>query len=232
MDLDFESVDATFLFDTFLLLLIGIGPKLALVPFLDMTAGMPIATGAALAAKLAKSDGVAVAFFGDGASNEGAFHSSLNLAAIWKLPAIFVCENNGYSQSTPVEYALPISNVAERAAAYRMPGVTVDGQDVFPVWQAAEAAVARARDGAGPSLIECKTYRYYGHHQGDDTRRYRTREEEDAARQVEKVVREEKHRSERQQLEFEKTLRQREEDFEHRLKQREQELSLACGPPA
>jgi pyruvate dehydrogenase E1 component alpha subunit len=106
----------------------------------------------------------------------------MNLAAIWKLPVIFVCENNGYSQSTPVEYAVAVPCIADRAAAYAMPGVTVDGQDVCAVWEAAKAAVQRARGGEGPSLIECLTYRYYGHHQGDDTSRYRTKEEEAAAR--------------------------------------------------
>jgi pyruvate dehydrogenase E1 component alpha subunit len=107
----------------------------------------------------------------------------MGLAAVWKLPVIFVCENNGYAQSTPAEYALPIRNIADRAPGYGMPGVTVDGQDVLSVWQAADEAVSRARAGAGPSLVECKTYRYYGHHQGDDTRRYRSKEEENSARQ-------------------------------------------------
>jgi pyruvate dehydrogenase E1 component alpha subunit len=106
----------------------------------------------------------------------------MNLAAIWKLPVIFVCENNGYAQSTPVEYALSVPQISDRAAAYNMPGVTVDGQDVLAVWEAALTAVERARAGHGPSLIECMTYRYYGHHQGDDTHRYRSEEEEEAAR--------------------------------------------------
>lgn len=145
--------------------------------------GATHAVGAALSAKVRHTRQVAVAFFGEGAASIGAIHEAMNLAAIWKLPVVFVCENNGYAQSTPVEYALPIPNVADRAQAYGMPGVTVDGQDVISVWQATVAAVSRARDGAGPSLVECKTYRYYGHHQGDDTRRYRTRAEEDSARQ-------------------------------------------------
>ena len=108
-------------------------------------AGMPIATGAALAAKLAKSDGVAVAFFGDGASNEGSFHSSLNLASIWKLPAIFVCENNHWAVAVPASYALSVSEVSARASAYNIPGVTVDGTDVLAVYEAAAQAVQRAR---------------------------------------------------------------------------------------
>lgn len=126
-------------------------------------AGMPIATGAALAARLAKSDGVAVAFFGDGASNEGAFHGSLNLASIWKLPAIFVCENNRWASGVPASYGLSVPEVSARAAAYNIPGVTVDGVDVLAVYEAAEQAVRRARAGEGPTLLECMTQRWRGH---------------------------------------------------------------------
>lgn len=144
--------------------------------------GVTHAVGAALSAKVRKTSQVAAAFFGEGAASIGAVHEAMNLAAIWKLPVVFVCENNGYAQATPVEYAVSVPQIADRAAAYCMPGVTVDGQDVIAVWEAAVAAVERARRGEGPSLIECMTYRYYGHHQGDDTRRYRTREEEEAAR--------------------------------------------------
>ena len=104
----------------------------------------------------------------------------MNLASIWKLPVVFVCENNGYAQATPVEYAVAADRISDRAAAYRMPGVTVDGQDVLAVYAAAEAAVERARAGGGPSFVECMTYRYYGHHQGDETLRYRTADEERA----------------------------------------------------
>ncbi|HKV25742.1 MAG TPA: thiamine pyrophosphate-dependent dehydrogenase E1 component subunit alpha [Candidatus Acidoferrum sp.] len=145
--------------------------------------GVTHAVGAALSSKVRHTSQVAVAFFGEGAAGFGAVHEAMNLAAIWKLPVLFVCENNRYAQSTPVEYAAAVTNIADRAAAYRMPGVTVDGQDVLAVWHAAIEAVDRARAGGGPSLIECKTYRYYGHHQGDDTRRYRTREEEESARE-------------------------------------------------
>lgn len=126
-------------------------------------AGIPIATGAALAAKLVKSDRVAVAFFGDGASNEGAFHGSLNLASIWKLPAIFVCENNRWAVAVPASYALSVPEVSVRAAAYNMPGVTVDGTDVLAVYEAAAQAVRRARAGEGPTLLECMTHRWRGH---------------------------------------------------------------------
>ena len=126
-------------------------------------AGLPIATGAALAAKMEGGDGVAVCFFGDGASNEGAFHSSLNLASIWKLPVIFVCENNGWAVSVPSTYALPVEDVAVRSVAYNMPGVTVDGTDVLAVYEAAQAAVRRGRAGQGPTLLECKTHRWRIH---------------------------------------------------------------------
>src|SRR5262245_29905962 len=128
-------------------------------------AGMPIATGAALAARLAHSDGVAVAFFGDGASNEGSFHGSLNLASIWKLPAIYVCENNRWASGVPASYALSVPDVAARAVAYDIPGVTVDGTDVLAVYEVAAQAVQRARTGEGPTLMECKTYRWRSHNE-------------------------------------------------------------------
>ena len=125
-------------------------------------AGLPIATGAALAAKLEGSDRVAVAFFGDGASNEGAFHGSLNLASIWKLPAIYVCENNRWASGVPAAYALSVPDVAARAVAYDMPGVTVDGTDVLAVYEVAEQAVRRARTGGGPTLVEAR-HRWRAH---------------------------------------------------------------------
>lgn len=145
--------------------------------------GTPHAVGAALSARVRGADEVAVAFFGEGAASMGVVHEAMNLASIWTLPVVFVCENNGYAQATPVEYAVAADRISDRAAAYRMPGVTVDGQDVLAVWGAAEEAVRRARSGGGPSLVECITYRYHGHHQGDDTLRYRTAEEERAARE-------------------------------------------------
>jgi acetoin:2,6-dichlorophenolindophenol oxidoreductase subunit alpha len=146
-------------------------------------AGVAHAVGAGLSAKVRGANEVVVTFFGDGAGAIGTLHEALNMASIWQLPVIFVCENNGYAQATPVEYALCSPDVAERAPAYHMPGLTVDGQDVVAVWRAADEAVRRARSGGGPSLIECKTYRYYGHHQGDETLRYRTADEEQAARE-------------------------------------------------
>ena len=139
-------------------------------------AGIPLATGAALTAKLKKSGGVAVAFFGDGASNQGAFHESLNLASIWKLPAVYVVENNGWGEFTPTEYVIPVKDIAERAAAYAMPALIADGMDFFDVFAKAGEAIARARRGEGPSLLECKTYRFAGHFVGDPLA-YRSKEE-------------------------------------------------------
>src|SRR3990172_1532766 len=144
--------------------------------------GVTHAVGAALSAKVRRSGQVAAAFFGDGAASTGAVHEAMNLAAIWLLPVVFVCENNLYADVTRVEYAVSAKSIAGRAVAYDMPGNSVDGQDVFAVWEAADAAVRRARSGQGPTLIECKTYRYYGHHQGDNPLRYRTAEEEETAR--------------------------------------------------
>lgn len=138
--------------------------------------GIPIAVGAALAAKKLKNGKVAVSFFGDGANNEGAFHEALNMAAVWKLPVIFVCENNGYGMSTSTERSTAVKNIADRASAYAMPGVIVDGNNFSEVAEAAEAAVERARAGEGPTLIESKTYRYRGHSKSDRNR-YRTKEE-------------------------------------------------------
>src|SRR3981081_585235 len=138
--------------------------------------GFPLATGAGLTCKYNGQGQVAVCFFGDGAANQGTFHESLNLAGIWKLPVIYVAENNGYAESTPVTYHMSCRDIAERAAGYGMPGVTVDGLNVFAVYEAAGEAIARARRGEGPSLIECKTYRYYGHFEGD-TVMYRTKDE-------------------------------------------------------
>ncbi len=129
--------------------------------------GPPLACGAALSAKVLGTDQVCVCFFGDGAAEEGTFHESLNLASIWKLPVVFVAENNGFAESTPVSYHCAIENIADRAASYGIPGASVDGMDVFAVYEAAQEAINRARRGLGPSLIECKTYRYNGHFEGD-----------------------------------------------------------------
>ena len=131
-----------------------------------VASAMPTAVGAALGSRLQGNDRVAVSFFGDGASNEGAFHESLNLAAVWKLPVIFLCENNQYAVTTSFSDAVATENISDRAAAYNIPGVLVDGQDVVAMYNAVTPAVARARDGQGPSLIEGRTYRYYEHSLG------------------------------------------------------------------
>lgn len=138
--------------------------------------GIPIAVGAALSAKMQKQDRVAVSFFGDGASNEGTFHEALNMASLWKLPIVFVCENNGYGISVPAWQSTSVEDISVRAAGYNMPGVTVDGNDVEAVDAAFRLALDRAKAGEGPTLIECKTYRWLGHWTGDP-QVYRTREE-------------------------------------------------------
>ena len=138
--------------------------------------GIPIAVGAALSAKLLGTGTVTVCFFGDGANNEGAFHEALNMAKIWNLPVVFVCENNKYGMSTSTERSTAVRNIAERAAAYSMPGVTVDGNDFSAVAEAVDAAVDRARRGEGPSLVENQTYRWRGHSKSDRNK-YRTKEE-------------------------------------------------------
>ena len=139
-------------------------------------AGIPIAAGAAFAAKYRGDGRVVACFFGDGASNTGAFHEGINLASIWKLPVIYVCENNQFGMGMRQEHHQNIKDVADRAGAYGFPGVVVDGNDVIAVYEAAHAAVARARRGDGPTFIECKTYRLRGHNEGDE-QLYRAREE-------------------------------------------------------
>lgn len=142
-----------------------------------VAAGIPIASGAATAVQVLGGGQVAVSFFGDGAVNNSAFHEGVNLAAAWNLPAVFVCENNLYATEMPFEKATRNTSVASRGAAYGIPGVVVDGNDVVEVYAAAEEAIARARTGQGPTLLECKTYRPVGHFEGDPGIGYRTREE-------------------------------------------------------
>ena len=139
-------------------------------------AGIPLATGAALTAKLKKTGGVSVAFFGDGASNQGQFHESLNLAAIWQLPALYVVENNGFGEFTPTDFVVPVKDIATRAASYAMRSEIADGMDFFDVFEKAGKAIEHARSGSGPVLLECKTYRFKGHYVGDSLR-YRSKEE-------------------------------------------------------
>ncbi|GAB7387095.1 hypothetical protein BSNK01_09310 [Bacillaceae bacterium] len=138
--------------------------------------GFPLACGAALTDKLKQTGAVSVCFFGDGANNQGTFHEGINLAAIWKLPVVFVAENNGYAEATPFSYASACENIADRAAAYNIPGAIVDGKDVIAVYKATEEAIRRARNGEGPTLLECKTYRNYGHFEGD-AQKYKSEEE-------------------------------------------------------
>jgi len=138
---------------------------------------LPVATGAGLACKMNGKGQAVLCFFGDGASNNGTFHESLNMAAVWKLPVVYVCENNLYGMSVSVERACSVQDISCRGPAYGMPGVIVDGQQVLEVRAAVEKAVARARKGEGPMLVECKTYRYRGHSRSDP-RQYRTKEEE------------------------------------------------------
>ena len=141
-------------------------------------AGIPMALGAALSARTRRTTQVAAAFFGDGAMGQGVIYECLNMSAIWKLPIVFVCENNLYAESTPAEYALGTTDLAQRAEPFGVPARVVDGQDVLAVRDAMGEAVERARSGGGPTFLECKTYRYHGHYLGDDPRRYRTAEEE------------------------------------------------------
>jgi pyruvate dehydrogenase E1 component alpha subunit len=161
----------------------GVLPAIAIVG-----ANVPIAAGTALAAKMQKTGGVTVCFFGEGASNEGAWHEGLNVAAIWDLPVIFVCENNLYAASTSFSKTFKIQNVAERANAYGIPGLVVDGNDVLGVYHTAKAAVERARGGMGPTLIECMTYRLCGHSRSDP-RTYRTQVEEDGWKKLDPIPR-------------------------------------------
>ena len=150
---------------------------------------IPVATGVALSASVQGKDSVSVVFFGDGAANQGSLHESMNLAAIWKLPVLFVCENNRYAESTPVEYAVAGTSVADRAEGYAMPGVTVDGQSALDMFEVAGEAVGRARAGEGPTLIEAQTYRYMGHFGADDPLSYRTPEEEQYFKDRDCIVR-------------------------------------------
>jgi len=138
--------------------------------------GVPIATGAGLALKMQGTDRVCVCFFGDGASNTGAFYEGVNLAAVWNLPVVFVCENNQYAESTPRATHQKVKYVSDRAAAFNIPGVSMDGMDVFDVYQKAGEAIDQARAGKGPILLEARTYRFFGHFVGDP-QTYRTKEE-------------------------------------------------------
>jgi TPP-dependent pyruvate/acetoin dehydrogenase alpha subunit len=161
---------------------VGAIPAIAIV-----AGGVTIAAGMGLAYKFQKSGRVVACFFGDGAVNEGAFHEGVNLAAVWKLPVVFVCENNLYAASTPVQLTTPVA-IAERAAAYGIPSVVVDGNEVMAVYAATRAAVESARSGGGPTLLECQTYRTVGHSRGDAST-YRPKEEVEAWKQKDPITR-------------------------------------------
>lgn len=149
--------------------------------------GLPISLGTAFASVYRKEDTVTVCFFGDGASNEGTFHESLNLAALWNLPVIFCCENNGWAQFTPQKVYMKVDNISARADSYGMVGVTVDGDDVMQVHGEAQKAVERARKGEGPTLLECKTHRWFGHYAGDP-QKYRSQVEVQEARDFDPIA--------------------------------------------
>ena len=150
--------------------------------------GLPIAVGVGMSINMQKQDRVCMVFFGDGATNEGAFHEALNMASIWTLPIVFVCENNKYGMSMDIARAMAVPNVADRASAYAMPGVAVDGNDLAAVVAAVRPAVERARSGSGPTLVECKTYRLRGHSKSDRNL-YRTKEEIEAWRENDAIRR-------------------------------------------
>ena len=162
---------------------VGMPPAVAIVG-----GNAPIACGMALAQKKLGNGGVTISFFGDGAANEGAVHEAMNMAALWSLPVIFVCENNLYAASTSFKTAFKIENVADRAAAYGMPGVIVDGNDVLAVHGKAGEIIDRARKGEGPTLLECKTYRLCGHSRSDPLT-YRSKDEETQWREKEPIGR-------------------------------------------
>ncbi len=149
--------------------------------------GIPISLGTAFASTYKGNDRVTACFFGDGATNEGAFHESLNLAALWNLPMVFCCENNGWAEFTPQKVHTRLEDLSLRAAAYGIPGVTVDGDDVLKVLKEAEKAVARARKGEGPTLLECKTHRWFGHFAGD-AQKYRSPKEIEEVRKFDPVL--------------------------------------------
>jgi pyruvate dehydrogenase E1 component alpha subunit len=154
-------------------------------------AGIPIAAGVGLSSKLRKTDQVCVSFFGDGASNTGAFHEGMNLASLWELPVVYVLENNLYAISTPAVRSSKLKNISDRAAAYGMRSALADGMDVLSVYQAVSEAVERARKGQGPTLVECKTYRFRGHHEGDPKKgeMYRTKQEMDEWEKRDPIIR-------------------------------------------
>ncbi len=150
--------------------------------------GIPLAVGVGLSLKMRGTEEIVMGFFGDGAANQGAFHEALNMAAIWDLPVVYVCENNQYGMSMSVSRAFKVENISQRAVGYGMQGMTVDGNDVLQVYEAATEAVERARAGEGPTLLECKTYRWKGHSKSDQER-YRTKEEIESWKKKDPIIR-------------------------------------------
>ena len=154
----------------------------------SIAAVIPMATGVAVSYQIKKLDQIVICFFGDGAANNGTFHECLNLSSLWKLPIVYVCENNGWAQFTAQEWTTSVTDVAKKAPGYNMPGVTVDGNDVLAVYEAAVPMIERARKGEGPSLLECKTRRWYGHYIGDP-QKYRSKEDVDKVSQLDPIPR-------------------------------------------
>jgi pyruvate dehydrogenase E1 component alpha subunit len=150
--------------------------------------GVPVAAGMALGFRMRQTGQAVACFMGDGAVNEGAFHEGVNMAAVWSLPVVFVCENNKYGASTPIEEVVRLEKLSDRAAGYGIPGLTLDGMDVLAVYEGIAEAVERARSGAGPAFVECETYRFIGHSRSD-TRGYRSREEEEEWKQRDPIPR-------------------------------------------
>lgn len=188
--------------------------------------GIPIAAGAAFAAKHRGEERVAVSFMGDGATDIGAFHEALNLASVWEVPAVFVVENNGYAEFMPRSEHQRVERIADRAAAYGIPGVHVDGNDVETVHRATSEAVARARAGAGPTLLDCETYRFRGHYEGDPEP-YRTEAEVEVWRSRDPITRAERRLRERGALD-DATVATIREDVERRV---EEAVSFAEASP-
>lgn len=155
-------------------------------------AGHNLAVGAGLTLKYKKTDGVCICFFGDGSTNQGTFHEALNMASIWKLPIVFVAENNFYGISMSQRRHQAVKDISDRASAYNIPGVSVDGNDVFAVYESVTEAISRARKGYGPTLIECKTYRHRGHFEGDPAT-YKPKEEQDSWLQKDPILRMKKY---------------------------------------
>ncbi|KZL89673.1 acetoin:2,6-dichlorophenolindophenol oxidoreductase subunit alpha [Clostridium magnum DSM 2767] len=180
-------------------------------------AGHDLALGAGLSAQYRGTNEVCICFFGDASTNQGTFHEALNMASVWKLPIVFVCENNGYGISTSQKRHMAIKDVADRGVGYNVPGVVVDGNDVFAVYEAAGEAIKRAREGKGPTLLECKTYRHRGHFEGDPMT-YKPKEEQDMWLKKDPIPRFEKHILNNEVL-SEEGIKEVQDDIENQIKE-------------